>query len=139
MLFSSRMVSDVVQPFWAAVQRGEFITEAAESVGSYREMGGRWIAAALRPRVPASLRHLLAGRAGHVPPPTRRSRDAARKRTCSGWPKRGQPGSRKRPCLRRFVAIQAVIHGARTPEFSTKQEPSDERRCADRAQQQFLW
>jgi transposase, IS30 family len=52
MLFSSRMVSEVVQPFWAAVQRGEFITEAAESVGSYREMGGRWIAAAggVRPR-----------------------------------------------------------------------------------------
>jgi len=52
MLFSSRMISEVVQPFWAAVQRGEFITEAAESVGSYREMGGRWIAAAggVRPR-----------------------------------------------------------------------------------------
>jgi transposase, IS30 family len=52
MLFSSRMVSEVVQPFWAAVQRGEFITEAAESVGSYREMGGRWIAGAggVRPR-----------------------------------------------------------------------------------------
>jgi transposase, IS30 family len=46
MLFSNRMISEVVQPFWAAVQRGEFITEAAESVGTYREMGGRWIAAA---------------------------------------------------------------------------------------------
>ena len=46
------MISEVVQPFWAAVQRGEFITEAAESVGTYREMGGRWIAAAggVRPR-----------------------------------------------------------------------------------------
>ena len=52
MLFSSRMISEVVQPFWAAIQRGEFITEAAESVGTYREMGGRWIAAAggVRPR-----------------------------------------------------------------------------------------
>jgi IS30 family transposase len=52
MLFSNRMSSEVVQPFWAAVQRGEFITEAAESVGTYREMGGRWIAAAggVRPR-----------------------------------------------------------------------------------------
>jgi IS30 family transposase len=52
MLFSSRMVSEVVQPFWAAIQRGEFITEAAGSVGTYREMGGRWIAAAggVRPR-----------------------------------------------------------------------------------------
>src|SRR5450755_4940975 len=52
MLFSSRMISEVVQPFWEALQRGEFIGEAAESVGSYREMGGRWIAAAggVRPR-----------------------------------------------------------------------------------------
>jgi IS30 family transposase len=40
------MVSDVVQPFWAALQRGEFITEAAESVGSYRVQGKRWLAAA---------------------------------------------------------------------------------------------
>jgi hypothetical protein len=52
MLFSNRVIPEVVQPFWAALQRGEFITEAAESVGSYREMGGRWIAAAggVRPR-----------------------------------------------------------------------------------------
>ncbi len=52
MLFSSRMVSEVVQPFWAALRRGEFITEAAESVGTYREMGGRWVAAVggVRPR-----------------------------------------------------------------------------------------
>jgi Helix-turn-helix domain len=52
MLFSSRMVSEVVQPFWAAVQRGEFITGAAESVGSYRVQGRRWIVAAggVRPR-----------------------------------------------------------------------------------------
>jgi len=34
MLFSSRMISEVVQPFWAALQRGEFITGAAESVGA---------------------------------------------------------------------------------------------------------
>ena len=52
MLFSNRVIPEVVQPFWAALQRGEFITEAAESVGSYREMGGRWIAATggVRPR-----------------------------------------------------------------------------------------
>jgi hypothetical protein len=43
MLFSNRMISEVVQPFWAAVQRGEFITEAAESVGTYREMGGQTV------------------------------------------------------------------------------------------------
>ena len=43
MLLSSRMVSEIVQPFWAALQRGEFITGAAESVGSYRvRAGGGW-------------------------------------------------------------------------------------------------
>jgi IS30 family transposase len=52
MLFSSRMISEVVQPFWEALQRGEFITGAAESVGSYRVQGRRWIVAAggVRPR-----------------------------------------------------------------------------------------
>jgi transposase, IS30 family len=46
------MVSEVVQPFWAALQRGDFITGAAESVGSYRVQGKRWMAAAggVRPR-----------------------------------------------------------------------------------------
>jgi hypothetical protein len=33
------MVSEVVQPFWAALQDGELITGAAESVGSYRVQG----------------------------------------------------------------------------------------------------
>ena len=47
MLFSSRMVSEIVQPFWAALQRGEFITGAAESVGSYRVQGRRWIVAGI--------------------------------------------------------------------------------------------
>jgi IS30 family transposase len=50
--FSVGMVAEVVQPFWAAMQRGEFITDAAEEVGSYRKKGARWIAAAggVRPR-----------------------------------------------------------------------------------------
>ena len=51
-VFSERMRPEVVQPFWAALQAGEFITAAAQSVGTYREMGGRWIAAecGIRPR-----------------------------------------------------------------------------------------
>jgi len=58
MVFTWRMVPEVVQPFWAALQRGEFITGAAEGVGSYREMGGRWLAAAggVRPRRGRGLR-----------------------------------------------------------------------------------
>jgi transposase, IS30 family len=58
MLFSRSMVSEVVQPFWDGLQRGEFITGAAESVGSYRVQGRRWIVAAggVRPRRGRDLR-----------------------------------------------------------------------------------
>lgn len=50
--FNLAMVAEVVQPFWDAMQHGEFITDAAQGVGTYREMGGRWIARAggVRPR-----------------------------------------------------------------------------------------
>jgi len=50
--FTDAMVPEIVQPFWAAMQRGEFITDAAEQVGTYRKKGARWIAAAggVRPR-----------------------------------------------------------------------------------------
>jgi IS30 family transposase len=51
-VFTWRMVPEVVQPFWAALQRGEFITDAAEGVGTYRKKGARWMAAegGVRPR-----------------------------------------------------------------------------------------
>jgi len=50
--FSDRMVTDVVQQFWAALARGEFITDAAAEIGTYRKKGARWVAAAggVRPR-----------------------------------------------------------------------------------------
>src|ERR1039457_3516210 len=50
--FSDRMVTEVVQTFWAALQRGEFITDAAAEAGTYRKKGARWMAAAggVRPR-----------------------------------------------------------------------------------------
>lgn len=50
--FSELMITDVVQEFWAAMQQGDFITEAAEKVGTYRKMGARWLAASggVRPR-----------------------------------------------------------------------------------------
>ena len=50
--FNERMVTDVVQTFWAAVQRGEFITDAAAEAGTYRKKGARWLAAegGVRPR-----------------------------------------------------------------------------------------
>ena len=50
--FSDRMVPEVVQVFWAAMARGEFITAAAAEVGRYREKGMRWLRAegGVRPR-----------------------------------------------------------------------------------------
>ena len=33
--FTEAMVPEIVQPFWAAVQRGEFITDAAGMAGTY--------------------------------------------------------------------------------------------------------
>jgi transposase, IS30 family len=50
--FSDRMVPERVQPFWAALQRGEFINDAAAEAGTYRKKGTSWVAAAggVRPR-----------------------------------------------------------------------------------------
>jgi transposase, IS30 family len=50
-VFTVQMIPEIVQPFWAAMQRGEFITDAAEEVGN-RKKGARWIVAAggVRPR-----------------------------------------------------------------------------------------
>ena len=46
------MDTEVVQRFWAAMARGEFITDAAAEAGTYRVKGARWLAACggVRPR-----------------------------------------------------------------------------------------
>jgi IS30 family transposase len=46
------MVPEVVQVFWAAMARGEFVTVAAAEAGTYREKGNRWLVAegGIRPR-----------------------------------------------------------------------------------------
>jgi hypothetical protein len=44
-VFNDRMVPERVQPFWEALQRGEFITDAAAEIGTYRKKGTRWVAA----------------------------------------------------------------------------------------------
>ena len=46
------MVVEDVQVFWAALQRGEFITDAAAAAGTYRKQGTRWVIAngGVRPR-----------------------------------------------------------------------------------------
>ena len=50
--FSDQMVGEVVQRFWAAMARGEFVTAATAEAGTYREQGTRWLAAegGIRPR-----------------------------------------------------------------------------------------
>jgi len=50
--FSDRMVPEVVQVFWAAMARGEFVTAAAAEAGTYREKGTRWlrVEGGIRPR-----------------------------------------------------------------------------------------
>ncbi len=50
--FVNAQVPEVVQPFWAALQRGEFITDAAAAAGTYRKQGSRWVRACggVRPR-----------------------------------------------------------------------------------------
>jgi transposase, IS30 family len=50
--FSNQMIAEAIQPFWAALQRGEFIAVAAIEAGTYRKQGTRWVAACggVRPR-----------------------------------------------------------------------------------------
>jgi IS30 family transposase len=50
--FFNAQVPEVMQSFWAALQAGAFITDAAEEAGTYRKQGTRWIAACggVRPR-----------------------------------------------------------------------------------------
>ncbi len=50
--FSNARIAEAVQPFWAALQAGEFIADAAVQAGTYRKQGTRWVAACggVRPR-----------------------------------------------------------------------------------------
>jgi IS30 family transposase len=50
--FSNAQVAEAVQPFWAALQRGEFISDTTAQAGTYRKQGTRWVAACggVRPR-----------------------------------------------------------------------------------------
>ncbi|MGH8733148.1 MAG: SLC13 family permease, partial [Burkholderiales bacterium] len=56
--FSHAQVPEAVQPFWAALQAGEFIADAAVRAGTYRKQGTRWVAACggVRPRRGRNLR-----------------------------------------------------------------------------------
>ena len=56
--FLNHMMVDDVQVFWAALQHGEFITDAAAAAGTYRKQGTRWVIAngGVRPRRGATWR-----------------------------------------------------------------------------------
>ena len=41
--FATYMISENVQVFWAELQRGEFITDAAAAAGTYRQRGLAWL------------------------------------------------------------------------------------------------
>ena len=45
-VFTERMLPEVMGVFWGALERGETVTDAAKEVGTYREKGVRWIRAA---------------------------------------------------------------------------------------------
>jgi len=96
MVFTWRMVPEVVQPFWAALQRGEFVTGAAEGVGTYRKKGARWMVAE-----------------GGVPP--RRGRDLAGRCLChlhdQEVRRHQRPGGPGRLSRRVLQALDAEAHG----------------------------
>ena len=50
--FSNQLVPELYQPFWAAWQAGEFLTDAAAVAGTYRHRGLAWLRASggVRPR-----------------------------------------------------------------------------------------
>jgi IS30 family transposase len=50
--FSNRLVAEAIQPFWAALQAGEFLTDAAALAGTHRHRGLKWVreAGGVRPR-----------------------------------------------------------------------------------------
>lgn len=50
--FSNLLVAELIQPFWAAWQAGEFMTDASAVAGTYRQRGLAWVrlAGGVRPR-----------------------------------------------------------------------------------------
>jgi len=50
--FSNQIVAELIQPFWAAWQAGEFMTDASAVAGTYRQLGLAWVrqAGGVRPR-----------------------------------------------------------------------------------------
>jgi hypothetical protein len=98
MRFSYRMVPEVYQLFWAAMARGEFISDAAVDAGTDRKQGTRWLVAAggVRPRRGRGLRvlcltlaqreEIALGRARGQSSARSRRRSDVHRRRCRGSP-----------------------------------------------------
>ena len=41
--FSNQLVAELIQPFWAAWQAGEFMTDTSAVAGTYRNRGLAWV------------------------------------------------------------------------------------------------
>src|SRR5664280_3430095 len=50
--FSNQLVAELIQPFWAAWQGGEFMTDASAVAGTHRQRGLAWVrqVGGVRPR-----------------------------------------------------------------------------------------
>ena len=50
--FSNQLVAEAIQPFWGALQAGEFLTDASAIAGTHRHRGLKWLreAGGVRPR-----------------------------------------------------------------------------------------
>ena len=41
--FSNQLVAELIQPFWAAWQAGDFMTDASAVAGTHRQRGLAWV------------------------------------------------------------------------------------------------
>jgi hypothetical protein len=133
--FSERMVTEVVQKFWAAMARGEFLTDAAAEAGTCRVMGARWLRAegGVRPRSGRDLKGrcltFAEREARRISPSTLPSRSLRQDlRSAADGPGRGRRISRcprRRPSTSKL--LRAGSHNARnrsTVEFELALRPA---------------
>jgi IS30 family transposase len=68
--FSNQLVAELIQPFWAAWQGGEFMTDASAIAGTHRKRGLPWVrqSGGVRPRRGRGLqgRYLFFGVRGEI-------------------------------------------------------------------------